>query len=88
MIRANKVNLCHGCGKKIAFVKTLKGKTMPIDLEPVKFVPDTAGKNRYVLSDGAVVAGTEPREGDKDIHTGYISHFATCPQADYFRKRK
>ena len=79
---------CRGCGAQIMFIKTAKGKTMPVDTNSVMFVPDLNGKNLYVRPDGDVLRGCEAREEDKDKHIGYISHFATCPKADDFRKTK
>ena len=77
---------CKACDAQILFIKTVKGKTMPVDAESRYFVPDTNGKALYVLADGSVMRGAEPREEDKDKHIGFISHFATCPAADQFRR--
>ena len=82
----NRETTCRACGKKIMFLKTHNGKTVPVDAESVYFVPDIRGKNLYVLPDGGTLRGVEPMEGDQDKHIGYISHFATCPNADQFRK--
>lgn len=78
---------CRACGARMLFIKTKNGKTMPVDAESVRFVPDLAGKNLYVLEDGSVVHGTAPEAGDPDVHVGYISHFATCTNPDFFRKK-
>ena len=77
---------CRGCGRPIAFIKTVKGKTMPVDPEAVYFIPAEKGK-KYVMIDGTVHTGREPGDGEEGW-IGYISHFATCPEADSFRKRK
>lgn len=78
---------CRACKAEITFITTTKGKSMPVNVEPVQFVPDVNAKNVYVLPDGIVVHGVEPMPGDPDVHVGYISHFATCPKAHYFRRR-
>ncbi len=83
----NKETTCRACGKPIMFLKTLKGKTTPVDAEAVRFIPDLAGKNLYVLPDGGTMRGVDPKPEDKDQHIGYISHFATCTNPDFFRKR-
>ena len=79
---------CRGCGAEILMIKTRRGTTLPVDLEIVEFVPDLAGKNLYVMESGNVFKGSEPMEGDKDIHSGYISHSATCGNRAGFRKHK
>lgn len=79
---------CRGCGAPIAFIKTVKGKTMPVDPDPVDFVPDTAGRALYVTADGLVLHGAPPSDADPDVHQGWISHFATCPRAADFRRRR
>ena len=81
---------CRGCGQEIAFIKTAKGKTMPVNPEAVYFIP-AGGPNTYVMVDGSIQRGREPDTEDwgKPAQIGYISHFATCPAADSFRgKRK
>lgn len=80
---------CRGCGKEIAFIKTVKGKTMPVNPESVYFIP-AGGPNTYVMITGEVKRGREPDWADqgKQAQIGYISHFATCPEADGMRKRK
>ena len=78
---------CRGCGKEIAFIKTEKGKTMPVDPDPHTFVPED-GLNTYVMENGEICRGRELDYGDMHgTRIGYISHFATCPAADKFRKR-
>ena len=78
---------CRGCGAEIAFIKTVKGKTMPVNPESVYFIP-AGGPNTYVMIDGTVQRGREPGWEDQGTPTqiGYISHFATCPERDKFRK--
>lgn len=79
---------CRACGAGIMFLRTLNGKTMPVDMEPRYFVPDLNGPGLYVMPDGTVIRGARPMAGDKDRHVGYISHFATCTNPEYFRKAR
>lgn len=78
---------CRSCGKEIVWVITFSGKRMPVDAGAVSFIADS-GKEIFVTSNGAVVHGTriEGGSGRPDVRTGYISHFATCPNADQHRK--
>ena len=76
---------CRGCGKEIAFIKTTKGKAMPVNPESVKFVP-AGGPNTYVLMDGSVARGRGVEYGDTETKIGYISHFATCTARDEFKR--
>lgn len=78
---------CRGCGAEIAFIKTVKGKTMPVNPESVYFIP-AGGPNTYVMITGEVERGREPGWADQGIPTqiGYISHFATCLERERFRK--
>ena len=79
---------CRGCGKMIAFIRTAKGKSMPVDPEAVYFIP-AGGPNTYVMIDGSVQRGREPGQMDREsARIGYRSHFATCPAADSFRRRE
>jgi len=84
----NKTANCRACGAEIMFIKTRNGKTMPVDAQSMWFVPDLSGKCLYVLPDGTTMHGVPGKPDDPDRHIGYISHFATCPEADRFRKAR
>ena len=67
---------CKSCGGPIEWAVTIKGRRMPLDPSPV------LGGN--VLLDGnraTVVAPDESR-------LGYVSHFATCPNAREHRRKE
>lgn len=85
MAELSRVTQCRGCGRDIAFIKTTKGKSMPVNPTSVYFIP-AGGPNNYVMIDGSVKRGREPGIGEKETWIGYISHFATCPAAKDFRK--
>lgn len=70
---------CHSCGAPIVWVHTEAGKRMPIDPEPVD-----GGNLILDRRDGPRV--TVATEGNLPP-CGYVSHFATCPQAGKWRKR-
>lgn len=76
---------CRACGAEIMFIKTIAGKTMPVDAKSLYFVPDASG-TPYVLIDGTVGRGLAASQDEPGAKIGYISHFATCPEADKFRK--
>lgn len=63
---------CRSCGAPIKWVKTAKGKNMPLDLK--------SEEKRIVV----VGAGAKGEFGY--IVDTYLSHFATCPQANEHRK--
>lgn len=53
---------CRACGADIQFVKTKRGKTIPVNYDTW--------------------------DGEEEFKFGkHIAHFATCPQADEFRKK-
>ena len=69
------------------FIKTKAGKAMPVNPNAVRFIR-AGGPNTYVMLDGSVQRGREPEYSETDqTWIGYISHFATCPAADSFRKK-
>jgi hypothetical protein len=68
---------CRGCNARIEWHKTAAGKAIPLDPDPhpdgnITF--DSAARVVYAAK------GSKPRM--------YLSHFATCPKADEFRKAK
>jgi hypothetical protein len=66
-------NKCRGCGADIIWVTTDRGRTMPLDAKPEK---------RFVID--VFIDGKAHRA---ELVDTYISHFATCPRADEFRKK-
>lgn len=64
---------CKRCGKPILYIPTPAGRTMPVDVNSFS-MEDRLDLNhkRQVLFDAS----------------HHVSHFATCPYADEFRKKK
>lgn len=85
MIRSTECRACHA---KIFFIKTNKGTSIPVDEESVLFVPDPAGQATFVMIDGTTQRGWKVGTEGENTKIGYISHFATCTEADSFRKRR
>lgn len=73
------MSTCKSCGAEIFWMKTVAGKSMPLDRKPVM------GGN---ISLGF---GTDHLAYVVESHPGierYVSHFATCPSAKQHRKAK
>ena len=64
--------VCKGCGQVILWVKTEKGKNMPLDPEPKKMI--------------MVCTGIKQAEFARTIDA-YTPHWATCPKAPLFKKK-
>lgn len=77
---------CRSCGAKIIWIITPAGKKMPCDPEPVYFKPAQDGELRLVTANGTIARGTKAEKAE-DALCGYVSHFATCPNADKHRRR-
>ena len=84
---------CKACGAAIVWIQSANGKPMPANAKTERFYPDPHGKSLYILNDGHTMRGN-PVPDDRDVmdpepgvSSGHVSHFATCPQADNFRKR-
>ena len=82
---APKLAKCRGCGANILWIKTTSGKSMPCDpqLVTVHDFDIEAGKWIVLVLENGVVT-TNPHIG----MAGYTSHFATCPKAAAFKKRR
>ena len=82
---------CKSCGTPIYWIKTLKGKWLPVNRRAIMATPVHIGGYTFVL-----VAGTtgqdlpEAAESYDGIDSviAFEAHFATCPEADAFRKKK
>lgn len=79
---------CRSCGSQIIWVKTKSGKNMPCNTSVVSYMK--GGPDKIVTPNGDVISGTviHPEPGQDFDGCGYISHFATCPNADRHRRRK
>ena len=78
---------CKSCGAEIKWIKTFSGKSMPVDAEKMYFYAGD-GKELFVTENGAVIHGRRVDLYDGAARVGYISHFATCPNADQRRRRE
>ncbi len=71
---------CSSCQKPIIWIKTPKGKSMPLDA-----TPNPAGN--VVIRDGlAVVLKLDEFETEKGRR--FMAHWATCPNAKSHKKAK
>lgn len=78
---------CRGCGKPIYWIKTPAGKSIPCDPEQVRYWKRPGGSQKIVTPWGEVVSAELSGDLNDTTYVGYISHFATCPQANSFRRR-
>lgn len=77
---------CKACGAEIIFIKTrIGGKLMPCDADPVYYGP---GKEDKVMTNQReIISCRILPDAHGAIGTGYVTHFATCPFADDFRRK-
>ena len=73
---------CRRCGKEITFIKTKKGKLMPVEQELVIITPVEKLGRPYITEGGQLIYGlpTAPNccyKGISDIEA-YLCHFANC----------
>ena len=90
MARLSRATKCKYCGAEICFIKTANGKSMPVDPEPITFLPEDEYE-KFVLMDGTVKRGVAVEGADSGIRPleiGYRSHFSTCPYAEEARQHK
>lgn len=83
-----KESKCRSCGARILFLKTEKGHMMPVDPTLVRYARTEGGSEKVVTDDGKVVSCTTNIAPEEAEGVGYVSHFATCPNAHKHRKGK
>lgn len=69
---------CRGCGARIIWMPTAKGKAMPVDAKPN---PD----GNMILRNGALLFGATA-EHLRDGEQLRMPHWATCPQSGKFKR--
>lgn len=70
---------CRSCGAPILWATTLNSRSIPLDVDPVAEIPRGAFR---------LVGTQSPTAEGVDAGPVYVSHFATCPNADDHRKGK
>ena len=78
---------CRSCGAEIIWIKTAGRKAMPCNPEQVAYWQEKKGSEKIVTPNGEVVSAELSGIPGKQTGIGYISHFATCPNADKHRRR-
>lgn len=82
---------CKGCGANVLWIRTTSGRMMPCNPVPVPYYSEEAGDPNATLVtfDGLVVkcyVGDVIDYAPSGI--GYVPHWATCPAAGQFRRKK
>lgn len=77
---------CRSCGAEIIWIKTA-ASTMPCDPQPCYYKPDRQGAAMMVTQGGEVVRATLV-DAARAVGVGYVSHFATCPDAARHKRKR
>lgn len=78
---------CKSCGAEIVFIKTDAGTSIPCNAAPMPYWRVKGGKAKIVTPRGEVVSAELDGMEGTETGTGYMTHFATCPDAAKFRRR-
>lgn len=82
---------CKSCKTPIFWIKTIKGNWLPVNRRAILATPVQKGGHTFVRADGSTIQalpeGTVPYDGVDSV-VAFEAHFATCPDADAFRKKR
>lgn len=73
---------CRSCNARIAWLKTPAGRSMPVDVEP------SLSGNIIIENAVAIVSPARAIEARAAGRDTYVSHYATCPQANEHRRKQ
>ena len=80
---------CRSCGAPIIWARTLNGKAMPLDAEPSSAgnitLHDTGDPQ---APQARVLAGADLFDARSAETTLYLSHYASCPDSEKWRRRR
>ena len=88
---------CGKCGAAIRYIRMKRsGRWMPVNAMPVEVIPCIGldkGGYTFVTLEGETIRARKKREENLfydgvDTIAAYESHFATCPEAEHFRRKK
>ncbi len=75
---------CGSCGASVRWLVTHLGRAMPVDADPVH-------TGNIVIESDDTTAGVHVRPHDPLLDdpgiTRWVSHFATCPNAEQHRRK-
>ena len=78
---------CKSCGAEIFWIMMQTGKKMPVDATPMTYWAKKEGQEKIVTPNGEVISCELTGDLQNSTGIGYISHFATCPDAKNHRRR-
>jgi len=79
---------CKGCGEEFKWIKTTGGKNMPVDPTLVMYWADRRGKDKICTPNGEMISCNLDGDPLAASGVGYIPHWATCPQANQFKRKR
>ena len=82
-----RVTRCKSCGAEIVFIGTGNGNSIPCNAEVLPYWQTKGGKHKIVTPNGEVLSAELEGIPGMETGLGYITHFATCPDAEKFRKK-
>ena len=80
------MSTCRSCGAEVLWAETTGGKRIPLDPEPVAAGALLVVKRRMSPSGELVPLVRPVRRGEAPASPRYQTHFASCPDADRWRK--
>lgn len=79
---------CKGCGQEIIWIMSPAGKVIPCDPIAVPYWKRPKAKGKIVTRNGEVISCELYGDPETVTGIGYIPHWATCPAAGQFRRKK
>ena len=97
-----KTATCKGCSAQMIWAKSPRGANLPLDANVKRLRPKRGDERGLVVYD--IMTSTEPVEAvvlamgmvlldgpalfEDDVVEGYVSHYATCPNAGDFGRNR
>ena len=78
---------CRKCGRPIRFLRTKKGKLMPVDGFSFNVVPKEGGTAYFNEAGERIVGAAVDKPGPNTVKA-WMCHFVTCPEGEAFKNRK
>lgn len=79
---------CKGCGAEIIWIMSPAGKVIPCDPIEVPYWKRSKANGKIVTPNGEVISCELYGDPETVTGIGYVPHWATCPKAGEFRRKK
>lgn len=79
---------CRRCGRKIGFVRTVNGKSMPVESDALYVFPGERGSMEVITQGGRLIRAFPAERDDPAAIRAYVPHWKNCVGAREIKREQ